>query len=50
MKLNEIATILNQTIVPNILGQEITITEDLSNINLIVQQSSTWTGTHSKII
>ena len=35
MKLNEIATILNQTIVPNILGGETTITEDLSNINLI---------------
>ena len=35
MKLNEIAHILNQTIVPNILGEETTIQEDLSNINLI---------------
>lgn len=32
MKLNQIATILNETIVPNLLGEETTIADDLSNL------------------
>ena len=32
MKLNQIATVLNETIVPNLLGEETTIAADLSNI------------------
>ena len=32
MKLTQIATLLNETLVPNYLGQETTIAEDLSNI------------------
>ena len=32
MKLTQIATLLNETLVPNYLGQETTIAEDLSNV------------------
>lgn len=32
MELTQIATLLNETIVPNLLGQETTISEDLSNV------------------
>ena len=32
MKLTQIATLLNQTLVPNFLGEETTISEDLSNV------------------
>jgi hypothetical protein len=32
MKLSQIATLLNETLVPNYLGQETTIAEDLSNV------------------
>lgn len=32
MKLTQIATLLNETLVPNYLGQDVTISEDLSNV------------------
>ena len=32
MKLTQIATLLNNTLVPNYLGQDVTIAEDLSNV------------------
>jgi hypothetical protein len=32
MKLTQIATLLNNTLVPNYLGKDVTIAEDLSNV------------------